>query len=80
MKLDIISHPPQTQVPVVCRLLRTKQTHGTLSNIVTPWQAGTNRTASFWCLATMQSFGPDDDYTHAEKCRDSRSCFRKPLE
>ena len=35
--------------------------------------------SSFWCTATMKSFGPDDDMVGGRECRDpSRSCY-EPL-
>ena len=31
----------------------------------TEWQLGTSSTEVYWCLATMEAFGPDDGYAHA---------------
>jgi len=62
--------------PVLCRMLRTKATHGTLENIAAPWKS---TTASYRCLATMEAFGPDDAFAHADACREGRECFRKPV-
>src|SRR5437868_1958520 len=58
-----MNHPlPTIQpvVPVVCRLLRTKTAFGSFADTgAAPWQAGESTTAVFWCLATMQTAGPD---------------------
>ena len=40
------------------------------------WQAGNSTTAIFWCLKTMDTCGPDDDFAHAKSCRAGRECFR----
>ena len=30
----------------------------------------------YWCLKTMKSFGPDDDFVSGDDCRSpSRSCY-----
>jgi len=62
----------------VCRLLRTKNAFGSyeLDADTAPWQAGESTTAVFWCLKTMQTAGPDDDFAHATTCRAGRSCYR----
>ena len=42
------------------------------------WRAGESTTAAYWCLCTMESAGPDDDFAHAKKCRAGRRCFVGP--
>ena len=66
------------EVPVVCRCLRTKTSFGTLDGDVAPWQAGLSTTAVYWCLRTMESWGPDQSFAHAHRCRAGRSCFEGP--
>lgn len=64
-------------VPSVCRLLRTKSafmSHGTENQ--PPWQFGASTTAAYWCLATMQSSGPDEQYAHPHLCCKGRSCYQ----
>ena len=74
MNLPTINNEP---LPTVCRLLRTKTAFGTLADTDSPpWQLGESTTAIFWCLATMQSAGPDDSYCHPTACREGRGCFR----
>jgi len=66
----------QNEVPTVCRLLRTKTYFGSFGDSDTPpWQAGQSTTAVFWCLATMQSAGPDEALAHPGSCRAGRDCF-----
>ena len=65
-------------LPVVCRLLRTKSAFG--SEQGASWQRGDSNTDVFWCLNTMESFGPDDGFAHAHECRKGRACFQVPPE
>lgn len=58
-----------------CRFLRTKTGFGA-SIGYTPWRTGESSTASYWCLQTMKSCGPDDALVHPEKCCAERSCYR----
>jgi hypothetical protein len=55
--------------PKVCRLLRTK-TYGNDA-----WKYGDSTTATYWCLATMQPFGVDDQYCHPHQCQKGRVCY-----
>lgn len=64
--------------PVVCRFLRTKMAFGSFGPDVPDWREGDSTTASYWCLCTMESAGPDDDFAHARKCRAGRRCFVGP--
>lgn len=64
------------ELPVLCRFLRCKSAFGT--NIDDDsWQLGTSTTEVYWCLATMEAFGPDDNYVHATVCQGARRCCRK---
>ncbi len=69
--------PPPAPVdpPVVCKFLRTKHAYGTYQGEIRPWQEGRSTTAVYWCLCTMEPWGPDDGYSHAQRCRPGRSCF-----
>ena len=69
--------------PQVCRMLRTKTAFGSymletdeLGDDQPNWQDGESTTAVFWCLKTMDTCGPDDDFAHAKTCRAGRKCFR----
>jgi hypothetical protein len=69
--------------PHVCRLLRTKTAFGSYlletdeaGDGQPTWQDGESTTAIFWCLKTMDTCGPDDDFAHAKSCRAGRQCFR----
>ena len=65
-------------LPVVCRLLRTKSAFG--SEQGASWQCGDSNTDVFWCLNTMETFGPDDGFAHARECRKGRACFQVPAQ
>jgi hypothetical protein len=65
-------------VPVVCRMLRTKMSFGSVETGGPDWRTGDSTTAAYWCLCTMESAGPDDDFAHARKCREGRRCFVGP--
>jgi hypothetical protein len=65
---------PKPELPKVCRLLRTKTAWGT-SERGAEWKRGDSTTASYWCLATMEPFGVDDQYCHPHQCQKGRACF-----
>lgn len=69
-----------TELPIVCRKLRTKHAFGAFSasGPLPPWQAGGSTTAVYWCLETMETAGPDDGYCDAHRCRPGRACFKPP--
>lgn len=64
------------ELPRVCRLLRTKTAWGRDERGQT-WKLGDSTTAVYWCLATMEPFGADDDYCHPYKCVRGRSCWER---
>jgi len=76
-----LKQAPATQVPAVCRLLRTKNAFANYAadELHSPWQAGESSTAVFWCLKTMTTCGPDDRYAHPTTCRAGRPCYREDL-
>ncbi len=63
--------------PEVCRKLRTKMAFGSHVG-AEDWRTGESTTATYWCLCTMETVGPDDDFAHAKKCREGRRCFVGP--
>jgi hypothetical protein len=66
-----------SQVPKVCRMLRTKMAFGFCEgDDVEPWETGASTTAVYWCLNTMQTAGPDEQLAHAEECREGRACYQ----
>jgi hypothetical protein len=72
---EFMDDPPEAdEVPEVCSMLRTKTAFGTLAG-GRAWQLGSS-TAAYWCLCTMQSSGPDDDFAHPHTCKRGRNCFR----
>lgn len=66
---------PRVELPVLCRYLRCKSSFGAVE-ADTDWQLGTSTTEAYWCLATMEPFGPDDGFVHATVCQRARSCCR----
>ena len=65
----------RVELPVLCKWLRCKSAFGSIVDN-DAWQHGTSPTEAYWCLATMEAFGPDDNYVHATVCRGARSCCR----
>ncbi len=61
-------------LPRVCRLLRTKTAYG-VGSAGALWKLGESTTAVYWCLATMEAFGPDDAFCHPHHCGQGRACF-----
>ena len=66
----------RVELPVLCKFLRCKSGYGA-SEHNTAWQLGTSTTEAYWCLATMEAFGPDDSYAHATVCQGGRGCYRR---
>ena len=67
----------RVELPVLCKWLRCKSSFGSIVGSETaPWRHGTSPTEAYWCLATMEAFGPDDNYVHAAICKSGRSCCR----
>lgn len=67
----------RAELPVVCRKLRTKMAFGSLHG-PEDWRHGDSTTASYWCLITMETAGPDDGYAHPHGCHSGRRCFLAP--
>ncbi len=65
------------ELPVLCRFLRCKSGYGAVEDDVA-WQLGTATTEVYWCLATMEAFGPDDSFAHSTVCQGGcgRGCYR----
>jgi hypothetical protein len=64
---------------VVCRKLRTKQSFGSPPDALGPdWRSGASTTDVFWCLRTMETWGPDDRLAHPHRCCAGRTCFEAP--
>jgi hypothetical protein len=59
----------------ICRFLRSKTGLGTSEGGDEPWLLVDTMTATSWCLRTMESFGPDDDFAEPLSCRPGRSCY-----
>jgi hypothetical protein len=67
--------PPPAELPSVCRLLRTKTAFGVGAEGAL-WKLGESTTAAYWCLGTMEPFGPDDSFCHPHSCGERRGCFQ----
>jgi hypothetical protein len=68
---------PRVELPVLCKFLRCKSAYGSMPGEDNTWQLGTSSTEVYWCLATMEAFGPDDSYAHATVCQGVRGCYRR---
>ena len=64
------------EVPNVCRWLRTKTAFGSDGG-PRLWQLGESTTAVYWCLRTMETFGPDGSFCHPHECGAGRRCHRE---
>lgn len=71
---------PGQKAPPVCRRLRSKGTPGIRYDAAVSWDTGFESTATFWCVATGDSVGPDDDLAHPHVCGGARACFRVPTD
>ncbi len=63
------------EIPRVCRLLRTKIAFNSDPGGAL-WKLGNETTEAYWCLATMEPFGPDGSYCHPHVCGAERGCYR----
>ena len=72
-----VSGAERREVPVVCRRLRTKAAFFNTPD-APPWQAGESTSAVYWCLGTMETWGPDEGLAHPHCCKENRSCFKAP--
>lgn len=66
----------RVELPVLCKFLRCKSAHAAVEDDV-DWQLGTSPIETYWCLATMEPFGPDDSFAHATVCQSGRGCYRR---
>ena len=62
------------EVRGICRKLRTKHAFGTLEGLAFDWREGRSSTAAYWCLRTMEPWGPDDRPAEPLACREGRCC------
>jgi len=65
---------PNSQSP--CTLLRAKRSYGEIHSDIEPsWNSGLLATDCYWCLKTMEAWGPDDCPALPESCSTNRTCF-----
>jgi hypothetical protein len=64
---------PRERVPAVCRSLRSKTAFGSDGQDL--WRLGQSNTAVYWCLRTMEAFGPDESFCHPHVCGAARACY-----
>ncbi len=58
----------------VCCWLRARGAYGRGVD-VEAWTSGDSPLDAYWCLRTLEAFGPDDGVAHAHRCRSGRACF-----
>jgi hypothetical protein len=73
-----MSDDDKVHLPVVCRKLRTKNAFGSMQSGAPDWRLGESTTAVYWCLKTMETWGPDNQVTHPHQCKSGRACFVSP--
>src|SRR5205085_8639047 len=71
--------PTTPDAPSPCRMLRTKTAFGTFEGAPHDWQLGDSTTAVYWCLLTMATSGPDNEFAHPQTCGNGRGCFQKEI-
>lgn len=79
MKRDPDPPRPEEPAPLprICRRLRTKTAFGQRGSDAL-WKLGRSTTAAYWCLDTMEPFGPDGTFCHPDRCGAARGCYRPP--
>lgn len=60
-------------VGTVCALLRTKMMH--VLGVIERDAWTSSSTAQYWCLRSMQDFGPDGELACPEDCQSCRGCY-----
>lgn len=74
--LSTDSPEPVVLSKVPCRHLRSKGMYVYTDGISGEPKDEENDNSIYWCLNTMKSFGPDDDFVDGRECRNpSRSCY-----
>ncbi|HUK65838.1 MAG TPA: hypothetical protein VLV17_03365 [Anaeromyxobacteraceae bacterium] len=58
----------------VCRFLRARSAYDELGG-EGGWTAAPTSLDAYWCLKTMEAFGPDDGLVHRHACCEGRACF-----
>ena len=67
---------PAEKCPKPCTLLRAKRAYGEIKSDTEPsWNSGLLATDCYWCLQTMEAWGPDDQPALPGSCTSDRSCF-----
>lgn len=76
-----MSTPESSELPIVeptppCRHLRNKGMYVYTDGLGGESHEDYDNTI-YWCLVTMKSFGPDEDFVSGEECRNpSRACYQ----
>lgn len=58
-----------------CKHLRTRMAYLPEIAGLEHWSTGESTIDQYWCLCTMTTAGPDDQYVAPEKCQPGRSCY-----
>ena len=59
----------------LCTRIRTKNCYGDMISVFGAWNAATDSTACYWCLETMQAWGPDERPVDPAACVGERTCY-----
>jgi len=61
--------------PTTCLDLRAKRSYGdVVSSVEPPWESGLLASDCYWCLKTLESWGPDGQPALPDRCSQDRSC------
>lgn len=73
-RLNQWENPEERGQRGVCSQLRAKEFYLDGPSVAEMSFSGPE--TAYWCLETMQAFGPDDDYCCPEECHGGRSCHQ----
>jgi hypothetical protein len=62
-----------------CRHIRTRMSYGPGIGDFGDWRTDKGSSNQYWCLKTMTTAGPDNDFVAPETCQPDRGCFENDL-
>ncbi|MCA9520681.1 MAG: hypothetical protein KC609_06905 [Myxococcales bacterium] len=74
-RLNQVENPEERLTRQVCSNLRAKEFYLDGPSVAEMSHSGPE--TAYWCLQTMQPFGPDDQYCCPEECQRGRACHEE---
>ncbi|MEK7484091.1 MAG: hypothetical protein AABZ60_07150 [Planctomycetota bacterium] len=59
-----------------CLYLRTKVAYTPFPEGKDIWRIGESPTSCYWCLRTMSTIGPDENFVAPDVCQFERNCYQ----